>query len=178
MPANPMPSYAPHDNTPRTISLLASFGLAAGTAAIVVLIGIYFAIRPESTESAAPGTSAPNARVESVPPKPPELPPAPAEKPQAAPAPPPQPAASSAPRTTLLPDGYGVLTVAFPADGNVYVSGKFLGPVNQPLQVSCGQWFVRIGSLKTGRYPEWLSAGQTVRVPCQTETQITMGPRR
>jgi hypothetical protein len=78
-----------------------------------------------------------------------------------------------------LPYGYGYLTVASPANANVYVSGKLAGPVNKPLKVRCGRWFIRLAAPQEGgRYPEWVSAGETVIVPCQESTRLEMGPRR
>jgi serine/threonine-protein kinase len=178
MPAFGPPPYPPQDGTPRTLSLLASIGLAAGTAAVVIFIGVFIAIRPNSSESTAPSATSPNARVESIAQKPPELAPLPPLPPPNAPAASPAPAPSPAPGNAVLPVGYGHLTVTFPSEGDVYVSGKLLGPVNQPLQVLCGRWFVRVGTHKSGRYPDWLTVGRTVSVPCQDATQISMAPRR
>jgi serine/threonine protein kinase len=75
-----------------------------------------------------------------------------------------------------LPPGFGFLTVDFPTPGNVYISGKKLGPTGQRLQVQCGRWFVRVANQGDGRFPEWVSPGETVVVPCQDATRIEMKP--
>ncbi|MDC0748460.1 protein kinase [Polyangium sp. rjm3] len=76
------------------------------------------------------------------------------------------------------PAGYGLLTVAFPSEGNVYVSGKKLGHTNEAFQAPCGSKFVRVSSSAEGKYPEWLSAGETVVVPCQESLRIDVVPGR
>ncbi|WP_372518161.1 serine/threonine protein kinase [Polyangium jinanense] len=76
------------------------------------------------------------------------------------------------------PAGYGLLTVVFPSEGNVYVSGKKLGRTNETFQAPCGSKFVRVSSSAEGRYPEWLSAGETVLVPCQEMLRIEVVPGR
>ncbi|WP_269749878.1 serine/threonine protein kinase [Polyangium fumosum] len=76
------------------------------------------------------------------------------------------------------PAGYGLLTVAFPSEGNVYVSGKKLGHTNEAFQAPCGSKFVRVSSTAEGKYPEWLSAGETVLVPCQETLRIEVVPGR
>ena len=76
------------------------------------------------------------------------------------------------------PAGYGFLTVAFPSEGNVYVSGKKLGRTNETFQAPCGSKFVRVSSAAEGKYPEWLSAGETVVVPCQESLRIDVVPGR
>ena len=65
-----------------------------------------------------------------------------------------------------------------PATANVFVSGKLAGPVNKPLKVRCGRWFIRLATTQEGRYPDWVSPGETVLVACQDSTRIEMNPRR
>jgi len=92
------------------------------------------------------------------------------------------PVASSAPTASATvapgppPPGQGLLTVLFPTEGYVYVSGKKAGPTNEPLLVTCGSKFLRVSSTVEGRYPEWLSAGESVLIPCQATTQIEIAP--
>ncbi len=71
-----------------------------------------------------------------------------------------------------LPYGQGYLTVGFPDVASVYVSGRLLGPTNERLQNKCGRYFVRVASSKSGSYPEWLSAGIPVSIPCQDSIKI------
>ena len=71
---------------------------------------------------------------------------------------------------------FGYLTVASPTVAHVYLSGKDLGPVNEPLQVRCGRWFIRLATPREGRYPEWVSRGETINVACQTSTRIEILP--
>jgi serine/threonine protein kinase len=73
-----------------------------------------------------------------------------------------------------LPPGFGYLTVDFPTPGNVYISGRKLGPTGQRLQVQCGRWFVRVANQSDARTPEWVSSGETVLVPCQDATRVEM----
>ncbi|MGK3998382.1 serine/threonine-protein kinase [Sorangium sp. So ce1024] len=75
-----------------------------------------------------------------------------------------------------VPKGHGVLTVAFPESGAVYVTGKHAGPVNEPLVVRCGRFFVRVGRPGKTKFPEWASAGVTAVVPCQAATTIDIKP--
>ncbi|UQA62347.1 serine/threonine-protein kinase [Polyangium aurulentum] len=75
-----------------------------------------------------------------------------------------------------LPPGFGYLTVDFPTPGNVYISGRKLGPTGQRLQVQCGRWFVRVANQGDSRFPEWVSPGETVLVPCQDATRVEMKP--
>ena len=75
-----------------------------------------------------------------------------------------------------LPPGVGFLTVTFPANAKVYISGRYLGMANKPLQVRCGQWFVRLARPTDTRIPDWVSAGKSVSVACQGVTQVAMQP--
>ncbi len=71
-----------------------------------------------------------------------------------------------------LPYGQGYLTVVFPDDATVYVSGRKLGKTNTRLQNRCGRYFVRVAKTSDGPYPEWLSAGQPVAIPCQDSIRV------
>ena len=66
--------------------------------------------------------------------------------------------------------------MASPAVATVYMSGKLAGPVNKALKVRCGRWFIRLAAPQEGHFPEWVSPGETVVVPCQGSTRIDMGP--
>jgi eukaryotic-like serine/threonine-protein kinase len=85
-------------------------------------------------------------------------------------------ASAAPPSTANLPAGFGYLTVVSPAVAHVYISGKRLGPANEALQVRCGRWFVRLAVPREGRYPEWVSRGETVDVGCQAATRIEILP--
>ncbi|MDI1484750.1 hypothetical protein [Polyangium sp. y55x31] len=56
------------------------------------------------------------------------------------------------------------------------MSGKKLGRTNETFQAPCGSKFIRVSSTAEGRYPEWLSAGETVVVPCQDSLRIDVVP--
>lgn len=73
---------------------------------------------------------------------------------------------------SALPYGQGYITVVFPEDATVYVSGRKLGQTNTRLQNRCGRYFVRIAKTSDGPYPEWLSAGQPVAIPCQSSIRV------
>jgi serine/threonine-protein kinase len=146
-----------------------TIGISAVTA-MIVAAGLYAVLH---RQGAAPAASA-SASAGSVPAPPPPPPPV------SATAPPPPPTATAdagSVNPVELPFGYGYLTVSSPANATVYVSGKRAGPVNQPLKVRCGRWFVRLAASGEGRYPEWVSGGETVVVGCQAMTRVEMGPR-
>jgi hypothetical protein len=73
-----------------------------------------------------------------------------------------------------LPYGQGYLTVEYPNDAMVYVSGRKLGQTNTRLQSRCGRYFVRVAKAGDGPYPEWLSAGQSVAIPCQNSIRVVI----
>jgi serine/threonine-protein kinase len=91
------------------------------------------------------------------------------------------PSADAAPAASVnpadLPYGFGYLYVASPATANVYLSGKIAGPVNTPLKVRCGRFFVRLAAPPESRYPEWVSPGTTVVVACQELTRLDLGAK-
>ncbi|MRG92640.1 serine/threonine protein kinase [Polyangium spumosum] len=154
----PAPVPALRKKRPPPIALVAAGGAVALIAAGAVLLSGSDEAAPDVAASAAAASAGLSLAIpETRPPEPSVAPP---------PAPPPPPA------------GYGVLTVNFPAEGHVYLSGKKLGRTNEPFQVPCGNKFVRVSSTAEGRYPEWLSAGVTVRVPCQESLKIDVVPGR
>jgi hypothetical protein len=144
--------------------------VSALTATVVVSVALYAFVRRDKTGA-------------------PEATPSASVMVMAAPLPVPTAAATVAPRATAsadapgsasdLPYGYGLLTVVSPANATVFVSGRIAGPVNKPLKVRCGRWFIRLASpTEGGRYPEWVSTGETAIVPCQEATRLDMSPRR
>jgi hypothetical protein len=68
--------------------------------------------------------------------------------------------------------------VTSPATADVYLSGKHAGPVNQHLKVRCGRFFVRLAAPETRRYPDWVSHGETLVIPCQQLTRLELGTGR
>jgi hypothetical protein len=138
--------------------------VSAVTATVVVSVAIYVFVVRDKPSSRAPALSSATAITAS---------PVSGAVPASAPLP-----ASATPGPADLPYGYGYLTVASPAMANVFVSGKLAGPVNKPLKVRCGRWFIRLATLQEGRYPDWVTAGETVLVACQESTRIEMNPRR
>lgn len=89
---------------------------------------------------------------------------------------PPSAAAPEASPASELPPGYGRLTVQSGRDADVYLTGKRAGPANAPLDVRCGTWFVRLARPGEDFPPEWVGAGETVRVACQAATTVELGP--
>jgi hypothetical protein len=164
-PRAPLPSLLTLGPGRRSLSAMGAIVVSAVTATVVVSVAIYVFVIRDKISSRSPGVS--SAAVVTA---------APASS--AAPAPPPPSASTSAPSPADLPFGYGYLTVASPASANVFVSGKLAGPVNKPLKVRCGRWFIRLATLQEGRYPDWVTAGETVLVACQESTRIEMNPRR
>jgi serine/threonine-protein kinase len=154
------------------LSAMGTIIVSAITATVVVAVGLYFFVNrskgtPDPAASASASASAPP-----VTPRPTAT--------ATATAPPP-PTATAAATTSVsaaeLTYGFGYLTVATGLNANVFVSGKLAGPANQPLKVRCGRWYVRLAAAREGRYPEWVSAGETVIVACQDSTRIEMGRR-
>lgn len=152
--------------------------LSSLTAAFVVAVAFYFIARKSggdppparaasasATASAAPAPPAASASAAAT-----AAPVIPASAtPSAAPAAGPDPAD--------LPYGYGYLQVSSPANANVYLSGKLAGPVNQPLKVRCGRFFIRLAAPGEGRFPEWVSAGETFVIACQQMNRMEMAPK-
>jgi hypothetical protein len=141
--------------------------VSALTATVVVVVALIFFVGRDKGTAGAPSASA-SAPIPVA--APPSAAPAPTAKPTAA--------ATGEPNAADLPYGYGYLNVSSPANASVYVSGKLAGPVNKPLKVRCGRWFIRLASPQDGRYPEWVSQGETVVVPCQETTRLDMSPKR
>lgn len=78
------------------------------------------------------------------------------------------------PDASVLSEKLAYLTVKGPAEADVYINGMRKGPTNQPLVVPCGRWFLRLAPPNPGRFPSWLGKGETVLVPCQQSTVLTV----
>ncbi|WP_437722646.1 hypothetical protein [Sorangium sp. So ce861] len=134
---------------------------------------------------AQPPSSATDAAAQAAPPPPPPTPSPPPPQPssEAPPAPPPQPspetppappqppaiqAEASAPRKSRR--GYGFLKLNSSHNATVYVTGVAVGPSNQPIEVRCGRFFVRLGE-PTRNGTRWLAEGRTVRIKCGALTE-------
>jgi serine/threonine-protein kinase len=173
----PLPSLLVAKDGRRSLSAMGTVVVSAITATVVVAMALYFFVFRDKTSSTSegPGKTAGTSSAQAAPQPPLAVTAPPTATASAA------PAASSAPSANPadLPFGFGYLTVVSPANANVYVSGKMAGPVNQPLKVRCGRWFVRLAvPTESGKYPEWVSAGETVVVACQESTRIELGPKR
>jgi hypothetical protein len=150
----------------RSLSAIGAIVVSAITATVVASAAIYFFVVRDKSSSRSGGAASAAVAVTAAP------------GPSAVPASP-TPSASAGPVNPAdLPYGYGYLTVVSPATANVFVSGKLAGPVNKPLKVRCGRWFIRLATTQEGRYPDWVSPGETVLVACQDSTRIEMNPRR
>jgi serine/threonine-protein kinase len=150
----------------RSLSAFGAIVVSAVTATVVVMVALFFR-RDHETPAAVEPTVAPAPTAPPVPPAP-----------TATAAPTSTVAASGSADPTTLPLGYGYLTIVSPAEANVYLSGKLLGPVNRAIRVRCGRWFIRLAAPQEGRYPEWVTTGETVLVPCQESVRLDMNPRR
>jgi hypothetical protein len=73
-----------------------------------------------------------------------------------------------------LSDQLGYLMVKGQTGADVYLNGMRKGPTNEPLLVPCGRFFMRIAPPSQGRYPVWLSKGETVFVACKSSTVLTV----
>ncbi len=65
------------------------------------------------------------------------------------------------------------LIVRSSADAEVFVLGKNVGRTNQKLEVHCRQRHIRLRDPESLR---WLTAGEGVRLPCQTVHTVTIEP--
>ncbi len=158
----PLPSLLTIGPGRRSLSTFGTMLVSAFTATVVVSVALYAFVRRDKGPAAAASASAATA-ITPPPSAPPTLVPAAAS---------PSSSAIAGSNASDLPYGYGYLTVASPANANVYVSGKLAGPVNKPLKVRCGRWFIRLAAPQEGgRYPEWVSGGETVVVACQESTR-------
>ncbi len=162
----PLPSLLTIGPGRRSLSAMGAMLVSALTATLVVSVALYFFVHRDKPVVPAVVAAASAAL-------PPVAPPPSAAAPRAT-----ATAAPAGGNPADLPYGYGYLTVASPANANVFVSGKLAGPVNKPLKVRCGRWYVRLAAPQEGgRYPEWVSPGETVLVACQDATRLEM-PRR
>ncbi len=148
----------------RTLGTGDTIAVSALTATIVVVLAFLLRERPPAPRATSSADAASSAAIPVA--LGPSLP-APTASAAVTPAP---------PSTANLPAGFGYLTVVSPAAAHVYISGKRLGPANEALEVRCGRWFVRLAAPREGRYPEWVSRGETVDVGCQTATKIEILP--
>ena len=154
----------------RTLGTAGTIAVSALTATIVVVVAFLLREQPPSPSTAASAEAASSIAVQ-APPAPSSTAVAPSVTATATTA-----AAPATPSTSSLPSGFGYLTVVSTANAHVYLSGKHLGPVNEALQVRCGRWFVRLATPREGRYPEWVSRGETINVDCQAATRIEIPP--
>ncbi|WP_437658198.1 hypothetical protein [Sorangium sp. So ce1182] len=87
--------------------------------------------------------------------------------------PPPQPPAQAAASAAPVPrSGHGLLKLNAPRDATVYVTGVAVGPSNQPIEVRCGRFFVRLGE-PTPKGTRWLAEGRTVIIKCGALTEAS-----
>ncbi len=161
-PRAPSPSLLAE--TRRTLGTGGTIGVSALTATVVVVAAFVLRDRPPP-----PNTSTSTEAIAPAPIPPPPAPATAAATPSAV-------ASAAPPSVANLPAGFGYLTVVSPALAHVYISGKRLGPANEALEVRCGRWFVRLAAPREGRYPEWVSRGETVDVGCQAATRIEILP--
>ncbi|MGK4001946.1 hypothetical protein WMF31_04940 [Sorangium sp. So ce1036] len=123
---------------------------------------------PAPTPSAESAPPPPTPSAEAAPPPPtPSAESAPPPKPSAESAPPPKPSAPRIPRR-----GHGMLQLNTAQNATVYVTGVAVGPSNQPIEVRCGRFFVRLGE-PTRHGTRWLAEGRTVVVKCGELTEVS-----
>ncbi|AUX47129.1 uncharacterized protein SOCE26_086410 [Sorangium cellulosum] len=127
-----------------------------------------------SAEAAAP-PQAPSAEAAAPPQAPSTEAAAPPQAPSAEAAAPPQaPSAEAAAPVgvaQVLRSGHGLLQINSARDATVYVMGVAVGPSNQPIEVRCGPFFVRLGE-PTRNGTRWLAEGKTVIVKCGALTEV------
>ncbi|WP_437673333.1 hypothetical protein [Sorangium sp. So ce131] len=118
-------------------------------------------------EAAAPPQPPPSAEP-AAPPQPP-----PGAEPAAPPQPPPSAEPAAPAGAARVPrSGHGLLQLNAARDATVYVTGVAVGPSNQPIEVRCGRFFVRLGE-PTRNGTRWLAEGRTVIVKCGALTEVS-----
>ncbi|WP_438005579.1 hypothetical protein WME89_43885 [Sorangium sp. So ce321] len=129
------------------------------------------AVPPPATEAAPPPAAevVPPPATEVVPPPAAEVVPSPAA--EALP-PPPQPPAQATASAPVPRSGHGLLKLNASRDATVYVTGVAVGPSNQPIEVRCGRFFVRLGE-PTPKGTRWLTEGRTVIIKCGALTEAS-----
>ncbi|WP_437810366.1 hypothetical protein [Sorangium sp. So ce1078] len=144
------------------------------------------AAAPEQLPAAPPASTTEAAAQAPPPPSHAETPAPPAQpSAEAAPTPPAQPSAEAAPAPPQQPvveagasappiprRGYGFLKLNSSQNATVYVTGVAVGPSNQPIEVRCGRFFVRIGE-PTRDGTRWLTEGRSVRIKCGALTEAS-----
>lgn len=162
--ARPAVAPAPEKKRPSVVLLAIVFGAVTVGVALIVLV---FSDNPQKQKPVAASASANTAK------------PVATAKVSAATSSPIAPKPTTTTATTPdegpappLPYGQGYLTVVYPGEATVYVSGRKLGQTNTRLQNKCGRYFIRIAKTADGPYPEWLSAGQPVAIPCQDSIRV------
>jgi len=175
--------------TPQSFTLVNQLLLAGLTAGFVVALGLLFLrttdrqqlvqqpqqLAPAQTQQAPAATVAP-------------APPTPATQAAATarqPAPTDPPAALASPATdrpksdgmpdpSMLDNTTGYLMVKGPTNADVYLNGVRRGASGEPMLVPCGRFYMRMAPPTTARYPEWITAGQTVFIACRSSTVLTV----
>jgi serine/threonine-protein kinase len=155
----PRPAVAASASVSPATTTSAAATTSAATPTVAPATSAALATSGVPATSAAPATSVTPATSASRPPTP---------------APAPTVASASAPLDAT--HGRLTLTTDRPvASGSalVYVAGKPIGPVSQPLVVACGAHFVRVGAPADARGQiAWLAPGRSLAVPCRGE--VTM----
>lgn len=171
----------------RPLSSLGTILVSSITASIIAAAGMWLMGRHDESPSAATTSAAPGPASAIAASAPPSIATVTASHSTATPSPPNVPSAPTADVTAAalaatpptvaaadLPYGYGYLTVSSSKNATVYLSGKAAGPVNRPLRVRCGRWYARLAAIGEGRFPTWVSAGETVAIACQGSTQFAI----
>ncbi|WP_437966137.1 hypothetical protein WMF04_42020 [Sorangium sp. So ce260] len=132
------------------------------------------AAAPEQLPAAPPTSTTADAAQAPPPPSHAETPTPPAQPvAEAAPAPPQQPVVDAGASAPPIPRrGYGFLKLNSSQNATVYVTGVAVGPSNQPIEVRCGRFFVRIGE-PTRDGTRWLTEGRSVRIKCGALTEAS-----
>lgn len=164
----PVPPTLEHKR-PSVVVLAVVFGIVAIGVALVVLA---FSDKPTPTTSTAPSASLSGSSPRIATSTAPTAPVALLTNAPSAALPAPNKSAATETPAPPLPYGQGYLTVVYPDEATVYVSGRKLGQTNTRLQNRCGKYFVRIAKTADGPYPEWLSGGQPVAIPCQDSIRV------
>jgi hypothetical protein len=75
-----------------------------------------------------------------------------------------------------LPADMGYITITSPAEGNLYLNGKFAGRAGERIQTSCGAKFARLARAvdPPAVQPSFLTTGETIVIPCQKAASVAL----
>ena len=80
------------------------------------------------------------------------------------------------PDPASLPADMGYITITSPAEGNLYLNGKFAGRAGERIQTPCGAKFARLAKAADppAAIPAFLTTGETIVIPCRKAASVAL----